>query len=198
MIAYLRGKITYKCPTHLLLETGGVGFLLKISLYTYERVQALEQCTLHTYLVVRHEGQSVAGFDLYGFYDETERDLFDKLLSVSGIGAATARMMLSSYKPEEICHAIATENEVLIQSIKGIGPKSAKRIILELKDKVSKPETETLIPATVNNKLKEEALSALVALGFAKPAADKTLNRLMASGIHQNVETLIKEALKLL
>lgn len=198
MIAYLSGKITFKSPTHIFVETGGIGYMLKISLHTYERVQQLEQCTLHTQLVVRNDGQNLAGFDLYGFYEEAEKELFEKLISVSGVGAATARMMLSSYKADEIKHAIATENETLIQSIKGIGPKSAKRIILELKDKVGKVSGELHPLPSANNKLKEEALSALLALGFSKPAAEKVLTRLLASGSAPSVEVLIKEALKLL
>jgi len=199
MIAYLSGKITYKCPTHIFIETSGIGYLLKISLHTYGFIQPLEQCTLHTTMVVRNEGQSLAGFDLYGFYEEAEKELFERLISVSGVGAATARMMLSSYRPEEIRQAILSENEALIQSIKGIGPKSAKRIILELKDKMGKPiVAEQGMPLAPNNTMRDEALSALLALGFAKPAAEKTLLKLSADGRHNTVESLIKEALKLL
>lgn len=198
MIAYLSGKITFKSPTHIFLETGGIGYMVKISLYTYEKVQHLEQCILFTQLVVKNDGQSLGGFDLYGFFEEGEKDLFEKLISVSGVGAATARVMLSSFKPDEIKQAILMENEALIQSIKGIGPKSAKRIILELKDKVGKlPETGTLLPTT-NNRLKEEALFALVALGFSKPAADKVVTKLIQANPGQSVEGLIKDALKLL
>lgn len=198
MIAYLSGKITFKSPTHIYLETGGIGYMVKISLNTYEKVQQLDQCILFTQLVVKNDGQSLGGFDLYGFFEESEKDLFEKLISVSGVGAATARVMLSSFKPDEIKQAILTENEAMIQSIKGIGPKSAKRIILELKDKVGKlPETGTLLP-TQNNRLKEEALFALVALGFSKPAAEKVVVKLIQSNPGQSVEGLIKDALKLL
>lgn len=198
MIAYLTGKLTLKTPTHVFLETGGIGYMVKISLNTYETIQSLESCRLHTSLVVKNENQSVSGFDLYGFFEETEKDLFEKLISVSGVGAATARMMLSSYKPEEIRNAILLENEALIQSIKGIGPKSAKRIILELKDKLGKVSPDSILTTTPNNMLRDEALSALVALGFAKPAADKVLTKLMASSSNSTVEGLIKDALKLL
>lgn len=198
MIAYLSGKITFKSPTHIFLETGGIGYMVKISLYTYEKVQHLDQCILFTQLVVKNDGQSLGGFDLYGFFEESEKDLFEKLISVSGVGAATARVMLSSFKPDEIKQAILTENEAMIQSIKGIGPKSAKRIILELKDKVGKlPEGGTLLPTT-NNRLKEEALFALVALGFSKPAAEKVVVKLIQANPGQSVEGLIKDALKLL
>ncbi len=198
MIAYLSGRITFKSPTHIFLETGGIGYMVKISLNTFERIQHLEQCTLHTQLVVKSENQSVSGFDLYGFFEESEKDLFEKLISVSGVGASTARVMLSSFKPDEIKQAILMENEAMIQSIKGIGPKSAKRIILELKDKVGKVSgNQTLLPAA-NNTLKEEALFALLALGFTRQAADKALTRLIANNPSQSVEALIKEALKIL
>ncbi|HRG88079.1 MAG TPA: Holliday junction branch migration protein RuvA [Chitinophagales bacterium] len=198
MIAYLSGKITFKSPTHIFLETGGIGYMVKISLNTYERVQHLDDCRLHTSLVVKSENQSVSGFDLYGFYEETEKDLFEKLISVSGVGAATARMMLSTFKPEEIKNAILSENEAMIQSIKGIGPKSAKRIILELKDKVGKLSADSILLPTPNNTMKEEALFALLALGFNKQAADKVLVKLQSSSINWTVEGLIKEALKML
>jgi Holliday junction DNA helicase RuvA len=198
MIAYLSGKITFKSPTHIFLETGGIGYMVKISLNTFEKIQHLDNCRLQTSLIVKNENQSVSGFELYGFFEEQEKDLFEKLISVSGVGASTARVMLSSFKPDEIRIAILGENEGLIQSIKGIGPKSAKRIILELKDKVGKMSTGALLVSTPNNTMKEEALSALVALGFNKQAAEKVIGKLQGSGETRNVEGLIKEALKLL
>ncbi len=196
MIAYLKGKITFKSPTHVFIETGGMGFMVKISLNTYASIQELEQCTLHTSLVVKNDGQNLAGYDLYGFFEESEKELFEKLISVSGVGAATARMMLSTFRPDEIKQAILSENEAMIQSIKGIGPKSAKRIILELKDKVGKLATGHILQVTQGNTLKEEALSALVALGFSKQAGEKVLIKLMGTGNEWSVEGLIKEALK--
>lgn len=198
MIAYLKGKITFKSPTHIFLETGGIGYMVKISLNTYAQIQELTDCTLHTSMVVKNDGQNLAGFDLYGFYEESEKDLFERMISVSGVGAATARMMLSTFKPDEIRNAILTENEAMIQSIKGIGPKSAKRIILELKDKVGKPLGEHILAPTAGNTMKEEALSALVALGFNKPAGEKTLAKLLSGGSSYTVEGLIKEALKMM
>jgi holliday junction DNA helicase RuvA len=198
MIAYLSGKITFKSPTHIFLETGGIGYMVKISLNTYEKIQTLDNCLLQTSLIVKNENQSVSGFELYGFFEEQEKDLFEKLISVSGVGASTARVMLSSFKPDEIRIAILGENEALIQSIKGIGPKSAKRIILELKDKVGKMAAGVVLASTPNNTMKEEALSALVALGFNKQAAEKVISKLQASGEARNIEGLIKEALKLL
>ncbi len=170
--------------------------MVKISLNTFEKIQKLETCSLHTSLIVKIENQSVSGFDLYGFFEELEKDLFEKLISVSGVGAATARMMLSSFKPDEIRNAILSENEAMIQSIKGIGPKSAKRIILELKDKVGKISGDSILISTPNNTMKEEALSALLALGFNKQAADKTLVKLQTGSNSWSVEGLIKEALK--
>ncbi len=198
MIAYLSGKITFKSPTHIFLETGGIGYMVKISLNTFERIQHLDNCLLQTSLIVKSENQSVSGFELYGFFEEQEKDLFEKLISVSGVGASTARVMLSSFKPDEIRMAILGENEALIQSIKGIGPKSAKRIILELKDKVGKMSTDAVLVSTPNNTMKEEALFALVALGFNKQAAEKVVAKLQSNGDARNVEGLIKEALKLL
>jgi Holliday junction DNA helicase RuvA len=196
MIAYLSGKITFKCPTHIFVETGGIGYMIKISLNTYERIQSVDTCRLHTSLVVKIENQSVAGYDLYGFFEEGEKDLFEKLISVSGVGASTARMMLSSFKPDEIKQAILTENEAMIQSIKGIGPKSAKRLILELKDKVGKMSSEIISAPVGYNIVKEEALSALVALGFNKPASEKLLTKMLSSNSSLSVEALIKDALK--
>jgi Holliday junction DNA helicase RuvA len=180
------------------METGGIGYMVKISLNTFEPIQHLESVRLHTSLIVKSENQSVSGFDLYGFFEESEKDLFEKLISVSGVGAATARMMLSTFKPDEIKNAILSENEAMIQSIKGIGPKSAKRIILELKDKVGKMTGEATLIATPNNTMKEEALFALLALGFNKQAAEKVLARLQSSNSNWTVEGLIKEALKML
>ncbi len=198
MIAYLSGKITFKSPTHIFLETGGIGYMVKISLFTFEKIQHLDSCRLQTSLIVKSENQSVSGFELYGFFEEQEKDLFEKLISVSGVGASTARVMLSSFKPDEIRTAILGENEALIQSIKGIGPKSAKRIILELKDKVGKMSTDAILTSTPNNTMKEEALFALVALGFNKQAAEKVVAKLQSSGNAGSVEGLIKDALKLL
>jgi len=198
MIAYLSGKITFKSPTHILLETGGLGYMVKISLNTFEKIQSLESCVLHTTLIVKNENQSVTGFDLYGFHGEAEKELFEKLISVSGVGAATARMMLSAFKPAEIKSAILTENEPLIQSVKGIGPKMAKRLIFELKDKIGQSSAASNLSGTPNNRMREEALFALLALGFNRQAIEKVLAKLLAAGGQDSVEALIKEALKLM
>jgi Holliday junction DNA helicase RuvA len=198
MIAYLSGKITLKNPTHIFLETGGIGYMVKISLNTFEKIREMNECRLHTSLIVKIENQSVSGFDLYGFFEEQEKDLFEKLISVSGVGAATARMMLSTFKPDEIRNAILMENEAMIQSIKGIGPKSAKRIILELKDKVGKISGEQNLGISSSNTMRDEALFALIALGFNKNIAEKTVLKVLSNGESRTVEALIKEALKLL
>jgi holliday junction DNA helicase RuvA len=199
MINYISGKLVEKTPTYTVVENGGFGWLVKISLNTYTQIQSLEQCKLFTSLVVKIENQSVAGYDLYGFFEQQERDLFEKMISVSGVGAATARMMLSSFKPDEVIQAILSENEAMIQSVKGIGPKSAKRIILELKDKVGKISADTPISFTkINNNQREEALNALVTLGFQRASVEKLLGKLLMSDPGMSVEGLIKEALKTL
>ena len=196
MIAYLNGKIVYKSPTHLIMDVGGIGYMVKISLNTYAQVQNLDQTLLHISLIVKSENQSVSGFDMYGFAEELEKDIFEKMISVSGVGAATARMMLSTFRPEEVQHAILTENEAMIQSVKGIGPKSAKRIILELKDKIGKVSGDVIISARAHNTSRDEALNALVALGFVKSAVEKVLTKITAVDPGLTIEALIKESLK--
>jgi holliday junction DNA helicase RuvA len=199
MITHLNGKLTRKTPTSLVMEIGGIGYAIKITLNTYTAIQHLEQGLLYTYLVVKVENQTVSGFDLYGFADELERDIFERMLSVSGIGASIARTMLSTFKPDEVRQAILTENEAMIQSVKGIGPKMAKRMILELKDRMGKPGPDMGIgmPRT-DNTVREEALTALMALGFSKQAVDKLLIRLSTGQPGMTVEQMIKEALKIL
>lgn len=192
MYAYLNGKLTFKCPAYVVVDVGGMGYHLNISLNTYSALQDKEQCKLFTWLHVKEDALT-----LYGFYEETERHLFLHLISVSGIGPNTGRMILSYITPAEIQSAIVKGDVPLIQRIKGIGPKSAQRIILELQDKLKKEGPDTLISVPQNNTIKEEALSALVMLGFAKHAAEKTIDQLMRSGSsNQSVEQLIKAALK--
>jgi Holliday junction DNA helicase RuvA len=196
MIAYLNGKIVHKSPTHLIMDVGGIGYMVKISLNTYAQVQNLDHTLLHISLIVKSENQSVSGFDMYGFGEELEKDIFEKMISVSGVGAATARMMLSTFRPEEVQQAILTENEAMIQSVKGIGPKSAKRIILELKDKIGKVSGDVTISARAHNTSRDEALNALVALGFVKSAVEKVLTKITAGNPGLSIESLIKESLK--
>ena len=194
MIAYVKGPITHKSATYVIIEAGGIGYHINISLNTYEQIPHTGICQLHTYFHVKEDIQM-----LYGFAEAGEKELFVHLISVSGIGPNTARIMLSSLKANEIRQAIVQENENLIKSVKGIGIKTAKRVILELKDKLSKGLDPTLNLTPSHNTYREEALKALLALGIGKPAAQKALNKLIKSKKPINsVESMIKEALKLL
>ena len=192
MIGYIKGNITYKSPAFVLVECGGIGYQVYISLNTFSRIQNLENCRLLTYLHVTETAHT-----LYGFADDLEKSLFTQLISVSGIGPSTARVALSSLSPEEVHKAILQEDVRTIQSIKGIGPKSAKRIILELKDKLGKGVDAAKISGVKDNTQRNEALSALVALGFNKAQAEKAVDDLLRSESNfEGVEDLIKKALK--
>ncbi|WEK35825.1 MAG: Holliday junction branch migration protein RuvA [Candidatus Pseudobacter hemicellulosilyticus] len=196
MIAFIRGTYVHKTPAVVHLEANGVGYELQISLHTYSAIQHLEKGLLYTYLHIREDAHI-----LYGFYEVIEKELFLQLLSVSGVGASTARMMLSSLRPEEIVRAIAQGNTRQLESIKGIGKKSAERIVLELKDKVGKTkwDTDANIPSLVNNTLEQDALNALMALGIARAAAEQAVQRVFKAepGLSL-VEDIIKKALKTL
>jgi holliday junction DNA helicase RuvA len=192
MITYLRGNITQKTPTYIVIEAAGVGYLVHISLHTFSQIEKKEEVKILTHLNIKEDSHS-----LYGFAEETERSLFRHLISVSGIGPNTAQIMLSSLNPEELRSAIIGEQEQVFRAVKGIGPKMAKRIILDLKDKLVKDSGD--LPLTFpsqNNTIREEALSALVALGFQKIAVQKALNHLLKDQSIQSVEQLIKLALK--
>jgi holliday junction DNA helicase RuvA len=193
MISYLKGDIVVKTPTYLILETGGVGYHVLISLNTYAQIEQLERTKIHTYLLVREDSHT-----LYGFAEESERSLFQLLISVSGVGAGTAQLLLSAMTPADIRASIIGENDQAFNKVKGIGPKTAKRIILDLKDKMIKTSGEaplTLLPQ--DNTTREEALSALVALGFAKVQVQKALNAIIKdSSQPATVEELIKSALR--
>ncbi|WP_256011152.1 Holliday junction branch migration protein RuvA [Desertivirga xinjiangensis] len=192
MYEYIDGKLVFKCPAYVIIEVGGIGYHINISLNTYSKLPGQERCKLYTWLHVKEDAHT-----LYGFIDEGERRLFLHLISVSGIGAGTGRMILSSITPEEIQVAIVKGDVPLIQKIKGIGPKSAQRIVLELQDKLKKEGLETLTSLPQFNTAKEEALSALVMLGFAKNVADKAIeNVLIRETGTLTVEQLIKSALK--
>lgn len=192
MINHIKGKLTYKSPTHIVVEAGGVGYFINISLHTFSQIGDDEQILIYTHLNIREDAHV-----LYGFFDETERRLFTHLISVSGIGPNTARMMLSSISPLEIQDAIVRADVPLIQRIKGIGPKSAQRLVLELQDKLKKEGSDTLLSAPLNNTTRDEALSALIMLGFAKNTAEKALDQVIKSeGTQLSVERLIKSALK--
>jgi Holliday junction DNA helicase RuvA len=174
------------------MEVQGVGYELHISLNTYSRIQSMEEGVLYTYFQVKEDSHT-----LFGFFDLQEKELFTQLLSVSGIGASTARMMLSSLKPEEITRAIIQGNTALLESIKGIGKKSAERIILELKDKLAKSGSHLNISTLIDNTLERDALNALTALGIGRSVAEQAIQRVLKAEPSLNiVEDVIKKALK--
>ena len=192
MYAYIDGKLAYKSPSYVVIDAAGVGYHINISLNTYSKLGDAERCKLFTWLHVKEDAHT-----LYGFADEGERRLFLHLISVSGVGAGTGLMMLSAITPEEIQAAIVSGNVPLIQRIKGIGPKTAQRLVLELQDKLKKNGPDTLIAIPVNRTVKDEAVSALVMLGFARNAAEKVIDQeLNKNSGSLTVEQLIKFALK--
>jgi Holliday junction DNA helicase RuvA len=195
MIAFLRGVFAYKSPALVHLEVGGVGYELQISLNTYSRIENLDKGILLTFLHIREDAHI-----LYGFFDKAEKDLFIQLISISGVGASTARMMLSSMKPEELARAIRDGNTRQLESIKGIGKKSAERIILELRDKVGKAREDTInISSQTSNTLEQDALNALITLGIARPAAENAIKKVLNEGPGaEKIEDIIKKALKIL
>ena len=194
MYSFVEGKIADLNPTAVVINCNGVGYLIHISLNTYSKISGKETCRIHTHLVVREDA-----LVLFGFADEQERVVFQQLISVSGIGPNTARLILSALGPEEVANAIISENVKLLQSIKGIGGKSAMRLIIDLKDKMQKDAPLREIFGGTHNTVKQEALSALVMLGFNKSLAEKALEQVMkAEGIALPVEHLVKSALKIL
>ncbi len=194
MFAYVEGLLTEKNPAYAVVDCTGVGYLVHISLHTYTQIKDLTNARLLTHLIVREDAHL-----LYGFFTEEERRIFKLLISVSGIGSNTARMILSSLSPKELIQAILAGNEPLLKKVKGIGAKTAQRLILELKDKVSKDSRPEDFGSLYNNTNREEALSALVILGFARPAVEKALDGLLREhGMAIPVEQLIRLALKVL
>jgi Holliday junction DNA helicase RuvA len=191
MIVFLNGNYVTKNPAYVWMEVNGIGYEVNISLHTYSKIQSLEKGRLLTYLHIKEDGHS-----LYGFFDEEERNLFLVLISVSGVGTSTARMMLSSMKPDEISNAIRTDNEVALGRIKGIGPKSAKRLILELKDKLLKTKGEVNLDTSPHNILENDALNALVSLGIARNAAFVAIQKSLKQEAGLCLEDLIKLTLK--
>ncbi len=193
MIHHIEGRLVEKTPTYAVIDAGGVGYIMQISLNTFSKIGESEKCKLYTeQLYVRDDMPR-----FFGFADVAERNLFRLLVSVSGVGGTSALLMLSSLSATEIQAAIATGNVALIKSVKGIGEKTAQRIIVDLKGKMGKEELSSDFFVSSNNTLKEEALSALVALGFNKSAADKVLDKIVRTeGAGLSVEQLIKSALK--
>ena len=191
MIAQIKGRLIEKTPTYVVIDCNGVGYEIKISLNTFSKIGDSEVCSLLTHFVVREDAQL-----LYGFKESSERELFRMLISVSGVGSATAMMILSSLSSNEIKQAILNNDVNTLKSVKGIGSKSAERIIIDLRDKIGKIDGAVTISSVANNTVKEEALSALVMLGFAKNSAEKALNKIISAGEDLTVEELIKRTLK--
>ena len=191
MITHLEGKLVEKNPTDVVIDCNGVGYFINISLHTFSQIPDKEHVKLFTYLQVREDSHS-----LYGFSSKTEREIFKLLISVSGIGANTARTMLSSLTPEQVKEGIAVEDVALIQSVKGIGAKTAQRVIIDLKDKVLKVYGLDELSLMPNNTNKDEALSALEVLGFNKRQSEKVIERIIKNQPDAQVEQIIKEALK--
>jgi Holliday junction DNA helicase RuvA len=191
MIAHIHGKLIEKTPTDVVIDCNGVGYHINISLHTYSLLPATETIKLFTYLQIKEDAHT-----LFGFVEKSEREIFKMLLSVSGIGASIARTMLSSLEPKQIIQALAVGDIAAIQSIKGIGNKTAQRAILDLKDKVLKVYDLDEVSMSLNNTNKDEALSALEVLGFNKKLAEKVIDKVVMQDPTATVETLIKQALK--
>lgn len=194
MIAFLKGNFVQKTPASVLIDVNGVGYEVQISLHTYSTIQPQASGMLYTYLHIREDAHV-----LYGFSDLKEKELFIQLIGVNGIGAATARIMLSSMRAEEITRAIVQGNVKLLESIKGIGKKTAERVVLELRDKLGKQTTDPNIPVLVNNTLEQDALNALLALGIGRQAAEQAVKKVVsASPEDEKIEDIIKKALKII
>ncbi len=191
MITHIQGKLVEKNPTDVVIDCNGIGYLLNISLHTYSQIPDKEDIKLYTHLQVKEDSHT-----LFGFSSLAEREIFRLLISVSGIGASIARTMLSALTPKQVREGIATENVALIQSIKGIGLKTAQRTIIELKDKILKVYDIDEVSVSQDNTAKDEALSALEVLGFNKKQAERVIDKFVATQPQANVETIIKEALK--
>jgi Holliday junction DNA helicase RuvA len=190
MITQIKGRLVEKSPTELVIDCNGLGYLVNISLNTFSLLSDSENISLYTHLQVKEDSHT-----LFGFYEKTERNLFRKLISVSGIGASTARTMLSSLNPEEIQRAILSENVSTIQSVKGIGLKTAQRVIIELRDKVSLISEDSGFNVDFANSKREESLSALEVLGYSRKQTTKVVDKLISEISEITVEEIIKNAL---
>ena len=191
MIHHLKGKLVEKNPTHVIVECGGVGYFVNISLNTFSKLPENESISIYTHLQVKEDSHT-----LYGFIEKSEREIFRLLISVSGIGSNIARTMLSSLSPSQIRDAIANGDVPTIQSIKGIGAKTAQRVILDLRDKVLKVYDIDEVSLSANNTNKDEALSALEVLGFARKQAERVVDKVLSQDASISVENIIKLALK--
>ncbi len=196
MFEYIQGKVVSKQPTHAVLETGGIGYLLNITINSFDKIKTGENQKIFTWLQVQEDVQR-----LWGFYDPAEREVFLHLISVSGIGPNTARLILSGMSPEECRQAIITDNELAFKQVKGVGPKTAKRLMMELKEKMLKTEIDPRDPTTGSSKHQsmEEAQSALVTLGFVKSRVEKVISQIVREqGGDIPTETLVRLALRML
>lgn len=193
MLEYIKGHIIEASPAHCIVENNGLGYFINISVNTYTKLQNQKEIQLFLFEQIREDAHN-----LYGFYETTEREIFKHLISVSGIGANTARMMLSSMSPAEIHEAITSGNVNVLKGIKGIGAKTAQRVIVDLADKLGKEPIDQKLFTEQNNTTKEEALSALVMLGFAKNSAQKVVTKILNSEPDCKVEDVIKKSLKML
>jgi len=192
MIAFLKGRLVQKEPTFVIIDVNGVGYQVNISLNTFSEIKDREEVRLATYLQVREDAHV-----LYGFSNEAEKAMFQNLISVNGVGPGTAMVVLSYLPPAELKSAITREDASALQAVKGIGGKTAQRIILELKDKLRKEPEESNIPGFSHNTLRREALSALVTLGIGRPAAERSVDAVLKkSGNTLSLEELVKQALK--
>lgn len=191
MIHSIKGQLVEKNPTNVVIDCNGIGYFIHISLHTYALIPSLEAVRLYTHLQVKEDSHT-----LFGFWEKSEREIFKLLISVSGVGASTARSMLSSLEPKQIMEAIAAGDVGTIQSIKGIGAKTAQRVILDLKDKILKVFGLDEISAPLSNTSREETLSALETLGYTRKQSDKVVDRIVKEAPDATVETLIKLALK--
>ena len=192
MIAHIEGKLSVKTPTYVVVDCGGVGYSIQVSLHTYEQLGNSENVRLLTHLVIKEDSHT-----LYGFMQDDERQLFTQLISVSGVGPNTARLMLSSLKPADIRQAISEGNWALIKTVKGIGEKTAQKVVIDLKNKVQKSDVagELSLVSNRNNKI-DEALAALTMLGFSKNEAEKALLKTRQQNPEYTVEELVKHTLK--
>ncbi len=191
MIAHIQGKLVEKNPTEVVIDCNGVGYHINISLHTYSLLPNSDQIKLFTYLQIKEDAHT-----LFGFFEKSEREIFKMLLSVSGIGASIARTMLSSLEPKQIIQAIASGDVGTVQSIKGIGVKTAQRVILDLQDKVLKLYDLDEVSMVLNNTNRDEALSALEVLGFVRKSSEKVVEKIIKEEPDATVESIIKKALK--
>lgn len=195
MIAFLNGDFIKKTPSYVFVDVNGVGYEVQVSLNTYSRIEQMEKGILQTHLIVREDAHI-----LFGFFDLAEKEMFLQLITISGVGANTARVMLSYMKPEELSRAIVQGNTRALEAIKGIGKKTAERIVVELRDKLAKQpiDTDVNISSFKGNTLQTDALNALIALGINRQAADQAIQKVLAQDPGAGVELLIKKALQIL